>query len=132
MFFTAYGDDPEINGECESCITTIESESFTLDSMDSIDLDSFNDVPTGIRWFGYSCDDVPPFLGGPGCDGTQADTLCGDNMPYWVMIGYDYPGIGTERLGDTSCGLSDYYSQGSFTATWTVVGGTDIVVVFDD
>lgn len=130
IFITAYGDNPFNSGECDSCTTPVETDVFTLDSMDSINLEFFDDVPSGIKWWGYSCDTVPPFLGGPGCVGSVAESLCGD--PVWVMIGYNYPGIGTERIGDTSCVLSDNYSQGSFTATWTVVGGTDIIVVFND
>lgn len=125
VFLIAYGDSSTFG--CDSCGNSLESDVFVIPTGTTI-LDAFSDTAT--NWTGN-----PPWCTNSFCTPGQADGICGN--PIWELIGFSDPGGSgccVARIGNisSSCGgYNDFYTDGTFSASWTYVSANEILVVFN-
>lgn len=113
----------------------LETQIFTISTGTTI-FDNFNDfdnlIPPVLLTGGPSniCN-VSPTTVGP-CTGFLADAICQD--PLWTQIGFSKPGQSGccwGRVGETTCGFVNSFSDSFISASWNVISASNIVVIFN-
>jgi len=127
-----YGDNPVSPPNCSSCGHVLFSSPFDILSSSAVLIEEYEDFDTldgGLP---------VPLWGWPGtcnpCAGWQADVLCDftvpNAIPVWTHLSFTHPNF-TQRIGDPSCGYSNFETGGGITASWQYPVNGEVLVIFN-